>query len=277
MITYHYTSINTLFNILSGIKHKPEPNANIDDIDFYFLKLHSSNSIFLNDPTEIELYLEALLEAFNNNSDLESVIKSNWFLGTPYVLSFSELEDDLNMWIKYADNAQGVALGFDLNEDIIKEKNNKFDDIQILKCEYQTKDKLIKKIKKQDGYKQIKKDLKNRTVDTEFRIDNILRDVRLNSLRYKNIAYQSEKEWRLFVFADFDSKFKCRKNEIVNYKEVLIPLSALKQIKFAPLTDFNKLNYSVNKFIEKKTNTCFTCFKKDVKISKSKIPYTSKK
>jgi hypothetical protein len=278
-IVYHYTSISALRCILDGIEHKEEPGAVRDEIGYYFLKLHASNPIFLNDPTENKLYVEALLETFKtfkSSSLLKSMIeRSNSLISTPYALAFSELGDDLNMWRSYADNAQGVALGFKLDEDIIKSiknANSTFDDIQFLECEYQPKEELIKIIKKQEYYADIKKDLEDTTEDSDCRLGNILQVARNYGFKYKDIAYKSEKEWRLVIFAPFDSKFKDRKNEIVNYKEVTIPLSALKQIVFAPRAYFDKLHYSVCKMIRKKV--CGSITRIDIDISKSKIPYS---
>jgi hypothetical protein len=202
---------------------------------------------------------------------------SNQLIGTPYALAFSELGDDLNMWKSYADNAQGVALGFKLDEDIIKSiknANSTFDDIQFLKCEYQTKEELIKIIKKQKYYPDIKKDLEDTTEDSDCRLGNILQVARNYGFKYKDIAYQFEKEWRLAIFTPFDSKFKDWENEIVHYKEVTIPLSALKQIVFAPRAYFDKLHYSVCKMIREKVCSSIPRRDIDIEISKSKIPYS---
>jgi len=274
MTVYHYTSINTLFHILNGIEHKEAPGADLDKIEYYFLKFHASNAVFLNDPTENTLYIEALLKAFGNDNMLKSAISvSNLLIGAPYALSFSELGDDLNMWRNYADNAQGVTLGLELDSNIntvIKERSSHVDNIQFGKCKYLTQEDIVQSIKKQADYKEIKERLKDACEGERIRIDNILRTILENCFFYKDVAYQAEKEWRLTVFGHFDCMFKNRKNKIIDYKEVVVPLSALKQIVFAPLTDFEKLNYSVRKMINEKIGSIRT----DIEILKSKIPYS---
>jgi len=273
-LVYHYTTINTLCELLNGIEHKPDAGIGSDKIEYYFLKFHASNSMFLDDPTENKLYIDALSEIFSDNLMFDfAKIVSNLLIGAPYVISLSELSDDLNMWRNYTDDAHGVALGFELNKSTIKDANSKLDDIQFLNCEYTTKEKLIETIKSSDEYLKIKNDLDSILNDRKVRIDNIERTIIQNCLVYKDIAYQSEKERRLAIFAHFDSKFKSRKNEIVNYKEIFIPLSALKQITFAPLANFNKINYSVSKMIREKISPNVNI---DIEISKSKIPYSGK-
>jgi hypothetical protein len=105
------------------------------------------------------------MKVFDYDTNLREFIKSciaTW--GEFYVLSFSELDDDLNMWKSYADNAHGVNLGFNFDENIIQEIENingkMYKRYKLFQCEYKPKykseEEFIEVFKKSDDYKKNK-------------------------------------------------------------------------------------------------------------------------
>lgn len=141
-IVYHYTSLDTFFKILDGIKYE----------HFIF---HGTDIFSMNDPTEFihgfrQLWKilpqieKDLYEKIRNNPQIYSVDKTfldkryrlsnmwdskkgsnkSWLKAyvdemhqsykTPFVISFSCHEDYLPMWSTYGDKGNGIALGIDI-------------------------------------------------------------------------------------------------------------------------------------------------------------------
>ena len=114
---YHYTSIETLYNML-------EKSIDTDkETQVRYLNMWAIHIKYLNDEIERELFTSALkrmvckyakeydiplcneqLKEFDNLCDVDS-----------YIISLSEHQDDLNMWRGYGENGIGVNIEFDFN------------------------------------------------------------------------------------------------------------------------------------------------------------------
>lgn len=140
-ILYHYTSLDALYAIISNIK-------SVSNEEAYFT-LRATHASFLNDLNEGRLLLEALKEIGINENKL-------WFsldrTGYPFVLSLSELCDDLNMWRCYADQGRGVAIGLD--KPILDEEYQTYSKGKLNISKYVSKDELFD-ILKEDGSEKI--------------------------------------------------------------------------------------------------------------------------
>lgn len=107
-ILYHYTSIETLFNIL---KNTEKENG------IEYIKLRASYFMNMNDPNDCVYFINELSELLAED-DTKRQIRKNIQqgindAGVPYFISLSSEEDSVPMWRAYAENGHGVAIGFD--------------------------------------------------------------------------------------------------------------------------------------------------------------------
>ena len=112
---YHYTSIDTLYNMLEKSIEK-DKDTSID-----YLKLWATNIDYMNDRTERKLFTDALKNSVSTyaenqgvrlNSEAKAKLESLCHIDA-YIISLSELHDDLNMWRGYGGNGSGVNIEFD--------------------------------------------------------------------------------------------------------------------------------------------------------------------
>lgn len=85
-ILYHYTSLDALFSIITNIDYEDESNVSFT--------LRATHASFLNDLNEGRLLSEALRKLGVSEVMLWS---AEAIQGYPFVLSLSELNDNLNM------------------------------------------------------------------------------------------------------------------------------------------------------------------------------------
>ena len=99
---FHYTSINTLYSIISNQ-------------ELWFSNLKNSN-----DPNEVcstsEQYNEYIDNlGINPYHKTPLVLSKNKVMGSPYGLSLTTLDDNLTQWERYGDNLKGVSIVFDVD------------------------------------------------------------------------------------------------------------------------------------------------------------------
>lgn len=248
-VLYHYTSLEALFSIISKvetIRTGETPSEGERHI-----KLWASHCDFLNDSTEGTL-LPNVLKRFKKFKDLDIYALAS-MSGYPLIISFSELEDDLNMWRSYANDGRGVAIGFNfkkLNE--IKEVD--CDRRPLCKCEYTTGNSLWEQYKNRD-FPEVYENLSPLSKELN------------NMMKYKDSHFASEKEWR-FVACDIPNKFRMSKNLIIPYKEISMPLDIIDSITLGPQCDLERNRFSIGRLIP---SGCDIDHK--IKISKSEVPY----
>ena len=88
----------------------------------------------------------------------------------------------------------------------------------------------------------------------------------LEMLIYKDKSFYSEAEWRVHDF-NFETKFRVNNNVIIPYREIRLPIDALKSITIGPKCDYDKNLFSIQRLLKSKISP----FQK-VKIIKSTVP-----
>lgn len=260
MKIYHYTSLDALLNILTNDKivfRATRYDAMNDPLDYIFAR-----DILI--PK-----LRKSLEKFNISEDDKEYIEQS-----PYIVSFSEKEDDFNMWRMYKSE---VSLEFEY-EDI---QNCISNNMRIGKCEYVNENNI-------DYY------FLNAFNKIEFS-NKILCDAQDVIVLLKREEFQPEKEIRLYncshnLFkaqyignndcefnecetSDLNVKARVRDNDLVLYQEFILPKKALTGITifyhdvehFSSLKEhikiiLNERDYS-NKVIDNIKQTKTTKFK----------------
>lgn len=218
---YHYTSLETLFAIINGI--------NNEDCNNVYLKLRATHSSFLNDETEGKLLPNVLAELGVKES-LLVILES--LQGYPFVVSLTELADDLNMWRSYAGQGCGVAIGLDTVE-----LNELY---QFEQIKYTTHSELLNQLKSQ-GIKQY------------IGRENVLPLERIigDALKYKHISFKAEKEWRIYEHSTEDG-FRLSSDSIIPYKEINICTSAIRSITLGPKCNYEKNQFSIARMLKNK-------------------------
>lgn len=266
---YHYTSIDTLVNLLNSYRVNKEAKTNNNSKDS--LTFWASSIYYMNDPSEMKYgddflrksipALEKwagldtrLLDIIGNvivcgQSDRETQEQlNNHFFNpqkTPFVLSLSHCEDDLTMWKMYGDNCQGLCLEFDdikiseLSSTVYAgdvDYGQKLTDIVLIGLLLNELQKFSEKSENLD-----KNSLFNEAVVTYSSLLTIL------SPFVKNKDYSNEQEYRIsFLDHNFRGvQFRTRNKGVVPYLPVNIPVKYLKQITLGPCCDEKRIKHAL--------------------------------
>lgn len=215
-LVYHYCGIESFVNIIrtSSIWLSDYKKLN-DYAEEQWIKDKVNNRI----KEQLSYIDEKAYDIWNDYYGCNTFKTSTYFIGC-----FSEVDDDLNQWTRYADNGRGVAIGF--SKKYLCELKEKFR-ISFNKVEYSEteQEKFVTQIAREIIDKFDIKSVMH--VAAEFDT-NYTRDF----LTYKNPSFSSEKEWRIIYFTsptshkikssygDFEfSKldFRVDKNRIISY------------------------------------------------------------
>lgn len=285
----HYTSMPAHTSILKSI--------NVNDKEKSLIMWASSIYAF-NDPTEmgyaypyiqnkIKEYedLHSTKESYRISTYMEDIKLSRFssvpeevFIShiynerkTPFVISFSEIMDELPMWKMYGDNGSGVCVVFD-ESTLAEIYGDMLSDVVYIGREKQNRTtEIILPTIIENECTQCYKDLENIHTPEEIATRKIVSWGTLCAAigaYLKNGSYYYEKEQR---FVQFDTTFSKREfrnsihGNIISYLEVPIPLAAIKEIIVGPCTDTN-ITYSGLVPLLKSKNI-------DIEIHKSQIPY----
>lgn len=196
---------------------------------------------------------------------------------TPFIISFTQKEEDLPMWVIYGDEGKGIRLEFDVKlMDKWADEHSVYINPVLYEKEYL--DEEGKKLLIAIGY-SIKKLIDEHKVFEQMEIkseqlyylreDTLRRMIAYTSAFVKQRDYNFEDEVRLVVFQGLSKKnVKYRlgtNHRLTPYIEVLIPITCLKRVVLGPS-------------IASKENQIFleSAFKrhfKDIEISYSKVMY----
>ncbi|MDX2469123.1 MAG: DUF2971 domain-containing protein [SAR324 cluster bacterium] len=189
-IIYHYCSPEAFFSIIS--------NKNI----------WLSSCLQMNDHTEGKWFLSIFdtalkqLELNQDNSQQIQILKDyfNKYFRVPYIASFSENADLLSQWRGYAQDGQGVAIGFntkslglDRTASYSETKPNFF--LELGKVKYIEKDS-AKKIENLKGLIKVYAE-NEASGKKESQLKQFASWIYLQSLIHKNDAFKEEDEWRI--------------------------------------------------------------------------------
>lgn len=283
---FHYTSIDTLSKILSNpILYKGE----------ICLELRASSIFSMNDPSEMVYASEYLLstlksvesqlnitdkniclsEYVNKKTESGKYIKDIILEELPNmwnmvsVLSFSSNSDSLQMWAMYANDGNGVALGF--NEKNLKEYARHFN-IPSLFCKVAYfKDELpietVRRIK--SLYNSYIEDLNVKPAsNAECQLRNILLMCSIIGASIKHNAYRSESEYRMISNTNQLDKVNFgtnKKGHRFAYIPHFVPIKYLDEIIIGPCCDAQLVQNTMSLKLHQ-----INC---SAKILKSEIPY----
>ncbi len=115
-IVYHYCSVETMMSILSNHTLRATNIKKSNDYHEVVSCIPTFQKAFTDACQEFRSYYrDSAFDLFVNNFDLDNTIESliNNDSLTYYCVCFSEEKDLLSQWRGYADDAKGVAIGFD--------------------------------------------------------------------------------------------------------------------------------------------------------------------
>jgi hypothetical protein len=220
--------------------------------------LRATHSLFLNDPNEYIYATNLLLESMRiyeaNNNLLEQkstrfnsdfMIKLPQVSGMPFLVSFSEHGDDLNMWRNYGSNGTGVAIGFDLKKINEYSCNPANTNTKLYKCDY-SKEKALTKLVDEfwaENYNNI--DFNSNSIGiNDFKLLFYLFE---GSFLLKRQEYQTEMEWRLCKneLNNSNIKFRTTKQIIVPFIEHYFTKDFITEIKIGPCVNHELIEHSI--------------------------------
>lgn len=296
-MVYHYTTIETLYNILASYKEAE------DKEHFTFW---ASNALDQNDSEELKFDYDDLREAilkvekekeengislsykrlsnavnwgrFNGMSSLETVYEINRLVKdqsqAPFTLSFSRQKDKLLMWSIYANRGNGICLAF--NEKKLKSLSTG------MMCtsgnvRYDQNNDYLPNIVSllYDAY------LKSFEGDDIISLNKVFDEgttylrmmLGLISPFIKNKAFEDEKEWRIAFYKNKETNIFTRLTgnyNIIHYVKVGLPVSALSKIIVGPCANYN----NVVDLLQNEASSCgIAKMAKPEFYLKSKVPF----
>lgn len=265
-MVYHYTTIETFFNMLSTYKESEDK----ENLIFW-----ASSILNQNDKEELSLSAADIMPIVK---DIEKNIKKKglsdflklstvdeqWWIPTltgqkvkenvndffkneyniPYTISFSQNEDKLLMWAMYANNGNGLCLAFDENM-LVNRNAYKFaiPDVVVYGKDPQSQKRIIKMF-----YDMYLKELREGyTINALYQLKLKYWACMLMGISpyFKNKAFEDEAEYRVAYYVAGEknppvyTRLTCRMN-IINYIKVNIPLEALQYIIIGPCADYEQ-------------------------------------
>lgn len=236
---YHYTSLESLFHMINGVHQKGQDDT--------VLHLFGSHTTFLNDMTEGKLLPNVLNKLGISIFTIDILQKCS---GYPFIVSFTELNDDLNQWRCYGNDGFGVSIGLDVQN--LKMIEKKFD-----KCIYTTEEELQKEIQN-----NIKGHMPHKNGKTDITDIALLLS---NYVIYKHKSFSAELEWRLYE-TSLPTGYRVSKNLVVPYYDFKIPFNCIESITLGPKCDFDKNKFALELLVKSIIHN------NNIKIQKSSIP-----
>lgn len=249
-----------------------------------YLTMWATNASFLNDYSEYTFGTEICRKAFElyeaeneipfdeclfNGYKYSGVIKKDKLNGLPYIVSFCMTNNIASMWNMYSMNGNGVAIIIE------REKIQDFDHRVIatpcIYCSHEF-DLLRHKEMMDSMYEHYAHKMSfSSSKEVNPSIEQIGRSWTLlhtMAPRVKHVSFKSECEFRLIRMGTDNPKFRIRKDMIIPYKEVHIPIDAVKGFIIGPTADFNYMRSSLEMFLASKGLSEF-----EPHILKSEVPY----
>ena len=259
----HYTSIESFQEMIENISH---------DGGNHFLTFWATSIYAMNDPSEFlhgyKLLKEKVLPKIEKEIDIidkDSRLSRIWerIVGktvstegkdylinhifdnheTPFIISFSKMEDFLPMWNAYSDRGRGVCLCFNNMEYVFRDGQPDIQhklhtmDITYKEIDEDIQD-VIKKLYKE--YYQNYKGIRDRNQREKMMIDYLVALIVVFSAYHKHEAYQYEQESRLVEFRhdEKDVHYRIGNNgQLKPYIEVKVNLKYLEKVIIGPCAD----------------------------------------
>lgn len=212
---YHYTNLLGLEGILQKKK-----------LVFWGTRYDS-----MNDPRDCEFAQRVCLAQVCKDFDIPNVENTNFLRLFPYVVSFTELGDNLNMW-RWYNSYICLKLDWELiRQDCIKQQRDFFDDlknqkekdlIHFGKCEYTD-----------DSIENISGAISNLNRYVRIEDNDPFVDIQKLCAFIKHNSFEGEKEWRLVKFDSEDIVTKL--NLLMANQDLPTDLEKPQRIKVKPL------------------------------------------
>lgn len=267
------------------------------------LTIWATHYSYMNDPKEFEIGVETCIPLIKEIEDVKNIaandrlysylnedkdiarqigllgsqFKNHNSMISPYSISFSKLKDSLQMWNRYGQNGNGIALCFDMDK--IRQNKNfyKFDSCVYINNKEVT-DEIIKKVKNKllILYNRLYKEIPS-IISPFYTGDDYeaLRVFFFSTLLFmgvasfiKDEAYADEKEYRILAFGENEILFRERNGEIIPYVEYKVPIEALANVIVGPTRDFERTRNSIMLLLNNKDIS----WSPD-KIIQSNVPY----
>ena len=286
IILYHYTTMNTFYNMIEYSLCYEE-----GDIHPKYITMWATHYAFQNDPTECQFFFEGLQNRILNYAKTKKIeltdediqlIKQPVYELNIYTISLSIQEDDLTMWRGYGQNGDGISLGFDFSklpstlhiygpDCKEREYRSESDPTYLLtrnirECKYIDPNNI-----------KIAEEAYRRAIDNIFGKDKEWSDVKQTMLIYeyapiyKHYKYQAEGEWRI-IATKIIPKYRIGNNRtLIPYIEVNVPINCLSKIIIGPCQNSNNIVMTIKKFLLTKGIDT-----KNVEIVTSEIPYRNR-
>ena len=258
-LIYHYTNASALLGMFKNCS-KENP----------YITMWATHALYLNDPTEYEYGKEKCYDILpileekmgipvesristmrdmyiTEMSKLRDFISStrpnSIQYGTPYLISFSKSEDSLPMWSNYAQNGNGIAIGF--NPDKLSEH------IKIKDCKYN-----IAEIDYNELIDEIQIDYNialsgiceaNKDSDKELAILDFMTMFHPKIASFiKHNSYEYEQEVRCRALNANEILFRESNGLIIPYVEVNIPYKYIERIYIGPTVDAQRMKNALS-------------------------------
>lgn len=238
-IVYHYCDLSTALSILKTKQLRLTSIRNLNDT-YEEIGIYKLFCKFLK-----EYDKEQRLNKFLELSDTSGCFQlyNNCLGAYPYYIScFSKEEDSVSQWNSYADNGNGVALGFDLSQFMLLQKEG------ILKCfdvNYLNDNDIKSEIP--NIYSSLIMNIEHSEWSMMDRFMEIMHYKYGNPERYKLYHYESEKEFRIIYeynnggtkelneWKIGEQEVYARRNCLNTYVPLSFPQEAIKSIMLGPM------------------------------------------
>ena len=235
-VLYHYCSMSTFYNIVSS------------------RTIRVSNAYKMNDSKEIKLIFDMLtkhfpnlIEEVNTLATLMTWATSNDTFQRPHIFCLSSERNKLSQWRGYADDGQGIAIGFHSH---YLDKLAKKYDLSKVQVDYDYERQLKKLTKLVTQY--LKLDHKTDVLKISF-VTALIN----HGIIAKHQDFQEESEWRIiynsFSKIELTEKFRATNNDLISYYD--IPLEIIGDSAFDPIYEVilgpkNKSSiYDIERFV----------------------------
>ena len=163
----------------------------------------------------------------------------------PFIVSFSKKRDFLPMWTTYANNGNGICLGFSNIEYRVKDKNFDVDVIHNLHAQevnYIGFDNVVKNILR-NMYKDCYEEFKSASKE---QLGNVMKKAFatfsvVSAPYHKHGAYSYEEEERLIQFKtdEADVRYRCSDSgRLIPYIEIPVKKEYLQEVIIGPCADY---------------------------------------
>lgn len=251
-----------------------------------YLTMWATNASFLNDSSEFSFGKEICKEAFQSYEQQMGIEESKCIgyafsnydkfavkkkiNSTPCIISLSKTINNASMWAMYSADGSGIAIILDPIE--LKEIQYTF----LKPCFYcDNADSLLNEKNYLEEIEDVYNHFISLKIDGLPESDSELRKFCIASCIItelapciKHSAYQYENEFRLIVQGIDKPKFRVRKDIIIPYKEVLVPIKAVKGFVIGPTANYDYMFSSLETFLASKGLSSL-----DECIVKSEVPY----